>query len=161
LRSQSRRDFLLFTAGVLAAAAGGYWLRPDRAPARFFPRALHDRPDTLAARVGLSRPAREGALERAIPVHDCVAGGPRSEGRRVRTYGRGDVTYLRSNYAGRAPTGEFLLNWGLTLGGLASGVEERLDLVRLQTEFPFHEQVTRFVCVEGWSAIAWWGGIRF
>src|SRR6185503_12924371 len=22
-------------------------------------------------------------------------------------------------------------------------------------------QVTRLVCVEGWSAVAWWGGIRF
>ena len=24
-----------------------------------------------------------------------------------------------------------------------------------------HEQNTRLVCVEGWSAIAWWAGLRF
>jgi len=24
-----------------------------------------------------------------------------------------------------------------------------------------HEQITRLVCVEGWSAIAWWAGARF
>jgi DMSO/TMAO reductase YedYZ molybdopterin-dependent catalytic subunit len=24
-----------------------------------------------------------------------------------------------------------------------------------------HEQITRLVCVEGWSAIAWWAGLRF
>ena len=27
--------------------------------------------------------------------------------------------------------------------------------------FPRHDQVTRLCCVEGWSAIAWWGGLRF
>jgi DMSO/TMAO reductase YedYZ molybdopterin-dependent catalytic subunit len=31
------------------------------------------------------------------------------------------------------------------------------DLLR----FAHHEQVSRLVCVEGWSAIAWWGGLRF
>jgi len=25
----------------------------------------------------------------------------------------------------------------------------------------YHEQITRFVCVEGWSAIAWWAGLTF
>ena len=24
-----------------------------------------------------------------------------------------------------------------------------------------HDQITRFVCVEGWSAIAWWSGLSF
>jgi DMSO/TMAO reductase YedYZ molybdopterin-dependent catalytic subunit len=27
--------------------------------------------------------------------------------------------------------------------------------------FPMHEQITRLVCVEDWSAIAWWAGPRF
>jgi hypothetical protein len=27
--------------------------------------------------------------------------------------------------------------------------------------FSIHEQITRLVCVEGWSAIAWWPGLRF
>src|SRR5436309_1781077 len=38
---------------------------------------------------------------------------------------------------------------------------ERLALDRLLEQFALHEQVTRLVCVEGWSTIAWWGGIRF
>jgi hypothetical protein len=29
------------------------------------------------------------------------------------------------------------------------------------TRFSIHEQITRLVCVEGWSAIAWWAGLRF
>jgi hypothetical protein len=28
------------------------------------------------------------------------------------------------------------------------------------TRFSVHEQITRLVCVEGWSAIAWWSGLR-
>jgi len=32
---------------------------------------------------------------------------------------------------------------------------------QLIRSFPMHEQVTRLVCVEGWSGVAWWGGIRF
>jgi DMSO/TMAO reductase YedYZ molybdopterin-dependent catalytic subunit len=27
--------------------------------------------------------------------------------------------------------------------------------------FSIQEQITRLVCVEGWSAIAWWAGLRF
>jgi len=27
--------------------------------------------------------------------------------------------------------------------------------------FTMHEPITRLVCVEGWSAIAWWAGLRF
>jgi DMSO/TMAO reductase YedYZ molybdopterin-dependent catalytic subunit len=31
----------------------------------------------------------------------------------------------------------------------------------LLASFPLHEQITRLVCVEGWSAIASWAGLRF
>jgi DMSO/TMAO reductase YedYZ molybdopterin-dependent catalytic subunit len=31
----------------------------------------------------------------------------------------------------------------------------------LLASFQVHEQITRLVCVEGWSAIAWWAGLRF
>ncbi len=57
-----------------------------------------------------------------------------------------------------------MANWTLTLTGLASGKTETLrmpDIAALQKRFGPHEQVTRLVCVEGWSAIAWWGGLRF
>src|SRR5215470_14919982 len=37
LRGQSRRDFLVFTAGVVASAVGAFWLLPDRTRARLLP----------------------------------------------------------------------------------------------------------------------------
>ena len=48
-----------------------------------------------------------------------------------------------------------------TLEGLASGVSVSLDIRTLLARFTQHEQITRLVCVEGWSAIAWWSGLKF
>jgi len=49
----------------------------------------------------------------------------------------------------------------LTLGRLVSGLSISLDIRSLLTRFSVYEQITRLVCVEGWSAIAWWAGLRF
>jgi DMSO/TMAO reductase YedYZ molybdopterin-dependent catalytic subunit len=55
----------------------------------------------------------------------------------------------------------YISGWNLTLEGLASGLSVSLDIRKLMNRFPVHEQITRLVCVEGWSAIAWWAGLRF
>jgi len=49
----------------------------------------------------------------------------------------------------------------LTLDGLAAGLSVSLNIRNLLAAFQVHEQITRLVCVEGWSAIAWWSGLRF
>jgi DMSO/TMAO reductase YedYZ molybdopterin-dependent catalytic subunit len=49
----------------------------------------------------------------------------------------------------------------LTLDGLSSGLAVSLDIRTLLTHHQIHDQITRFVCVEGWSAIAWWAGLKF
>lgn len=95
-----------------------------------------------------------------LSFDDFVAEALYSPTRSVRTYSKRDVTPLRNNYEGKTPGPEYLGTWTLTLSGLASGSDVVLrieDLLR----FAHHEQVTRLVCVEGWSAIAWWGGVRF
>jgi len=160
LEAQSRRDFLLFAAGLAVAASGAWWILPDRTRAKLLPGAGHDALDTLAARVGLTAGRREQILGRALTFDDDVAEALYSKGRRVRTYPRSRVTALRNNYAGRTPGAEYLPTWSLQLAGLASGGIERLVPADLQ-RLAFHEQVTRLVCVEGWSAVAWWGGVRF
>ena len=161
LAAQSRRDFLLFAAGTVAAAAGAWWLLPDRTRARLLPGPAHDRLDTLAARLGLSRETRERALDRALTFDDDVAEALYSRDRRVRTYDRSQVTPLRNNYDGQTPGPEYLPGWSLELSGLATGAPARLPIGDLRRRFARVEQVTRLVCVEGWSAIAWWGGLRF
>jgi DMSO/TMAO reductase YedYZ molybdopterin-dependent catalytic subunit len=161
LAAQSRRDFLLLAAGTVAAAAGAWWLLPDIAKARLLPGKARIRLDVLAGRLGLSRASRERVLDRALGFDDDVAAALFSRRRRVRTYRRSDVTRLPVNYSGRVPGPEYLATWTLRVSGLASGRAERLRREDLAGRFPLHQQVTRLVCVEGWSAIAWWGGIRF
>lgn len=160
LAAPSRRDFLLLGAGAIAATAGAWWLLPDRTKSHLLPTA-HDRLDTLAARVGLTRERREATLNRALTFDDDIAEALYSKDRRVRTYSRRDITPLRSNLAGQTPGPETLPSWRLEVAGLASGRAEQFTVADLIHRLPFHEQVTRLCCVEGWSAIAWWGGVRF
>ena len=160
LQAGTRRDFLLFAAGLLASAAGAWWLLPDRTRARLAGDSS-ERLDSLAARLGLTRDRAEGVLDRALTFDDDVSEALYSRGRRVRTYDRSQVTPLRNNYDGRTPGPEYLPSWRLRVSGLASGRDQSLSIEALTTRFPLREQVTRLVCVEGWSAVAWWGGLKF
>jgi len=161
LDARTRRDFLLFAAGTLATTLGAWWLLPDRTRGRLLPKPGHDALDTIAARVGLTRERREATLNGALTFDDDVAEALYSRDRRVRTYSRTDVTRLRNNYNGRTPGPEYVPGWRLRVTGLANGASAELALSDLAGKFTLHEQVTRLVCVEGWSAVAWWGGIRF
>jgi len=129
--NHDRRDFVFFGVGAIAAFAGF----------RLFKRGHYPRS--------------------VLTFDDYVAEALYSPTRSVRTYSRHDVTPLRNNYEGRTPGSEYLGAWTLTLSGLASGRDVELRIAGLLGGFAHHEQVTRLVCVEGWSAIAWWGGLRF
>jgi DMSO/TMAO reductase YedYZ molybdopterin-dependent catalytic subunit len=149
LRYQSRRDFLVFGAGAVAALAGAGFLLPQ---------------DTLS-RMGMSRnmdsPGKEWFLNKALRIDDDVAEALYSGSRRVPTYTKSQITSLKNNYNGATPDPGYISGWKLTLDGLASGLSISLDIRNLLTRFSVHEQITRLVCVEGWSAIAWWAGLRF
>ncbi len=160
LSSRSRRDFLLFGAGILATAATGWWLLPERTKRRWLPSA-HDRLDSLAARVGLTPEQRERQLSRVLTFDDDVAEALYSRNRSVRTYDRPDPRPLRNNYHGRTPGPEHVAGWKLSLTGLASGRVESLSLGELTSRFTRHDMNTRLVCVEGWSHVTAWGGLRF
>ncbi len=161
LKRRSRRDFLLFGAGAAAAAAGFWWLMPDDARQAWLPARAHHALDTLDARLGLTYARRERFLDRALTFDDDVAEALYSPTRTVRTYGRGDLTPLRNNYNGATPEPDYIPDWKLTLSGLASGETKTFTIDDLLGRFQLHDQITRLVCVEGWSAVAWWSGLRF
>jgi len=123
---RTRRDFLLFGAGALAAVAGARSLLPH-----------------------------------ALRIDDDVSELLYSPHRMVPTYTKSQITPLKNNYNGATPDSGYISAWHLTLDGLASGLSVALDIRSLMSRFPVHEQITRLVCVEGWSAIAWWAGLRF
>jgi DMSO/TMAO reductase YedYZ molybdopterin-dependent catalytic subunit len=160
LRRQSRRDFLLFSAGSFAALAGIWWISPLASKKRIFGEHATDFLDTAAARFGATKERSQRFLNSALTFDDDVAEALYSPTRSVRTYKRSDVTSLRNNYAGRTPSPAYLADWTLTLTGLASGTDVVLRIADL-ARFERHAQVTRLCCVEGWSAIAGWSGVRF
>jgi DMSO/TMAO reductase YedYZ molybdopterin-dependent catalytic subunit len=149
LRHQSRRDFLVFGAGALVALASAGFLLPK---------------DTLS-RIGIHRnmdsPGKEWFLNKALRIDDDVAESLYSANRSVPTYTKSQITPLKNNYNGTTPDPGYISEWKLTLDGLASGLSVTLDIRNLLTRFSVHEQITRLVCVEGWSAIAWWAGLKF
>ena len=145
----TRRDVLLFGAGALAALAGGGFLLPQDTLSR------------LGVRRDMDPPAKEWFLNKALRIDDDVAEALDSVNRSVPTYTKSQITPLKNNYNGATPDAGYIPGWNLTLDGLASGLSISLDIGNLTTRFSSHEQITRLVCVEGWSAVAWWSGLRF
>jgi DMSO/TMAO reductase YedYZ molybdopterin-dependent catalytic subunit len=148
LRGWSRRDLLFFGAGVVATIVGGGFLLPSETLGRWG--------ITVA-----EHPGKERFLNHALNLDDDIAEALYSKDRVVPTYSKSDITPLTNNYNGATPDNSYLPGWRLTLRGLASGQPIALDIHDLLTRFPQHEQITRLVCVEGWSAIAWWSGLKF
>jgi DMSO/TMAO reductase YedYZ molybdopterin-dependent catalytic subunit len=149
LQYLSRRDVLLLGAGAVAALAGGGFLLPQDTLSR------------LGVRRNMDSPWKEWFLNKALRIDDDVAEALYSENRIVPTYTKSQITPLKNNYNGATPDPGYISGWNLTLDGLASGPSISLNIRNLLTRFSVHEQITRLVCVEGWSAIAWWAGLRF
>src|SRR5215831_9987448 len=105
---------------------------------------------------------QEGWLaNKALRFDDDVAEALYSRNRLVPTYTKSQVTPLKNNYNGATPGPGYIPAWRLTLDGLSSGLAVSLDVHTLLTHHQIHDQITRIVCVEGWSAIAWWAGLKF
>jgi DMSO/TMAO reductase YedYZ molybdopterin-dependent catalytic subunit len=149
LRHWTRRDVLLFGAGAIAALAGGGSLLPQATLERLG--VIHG---------NKTWPKKEWFLNRALRIDDDVAEALYSQKRLVPTYTKSQITPLRNNYNGATPDPSYIPEWQLELNGLASGLRVSLNIRNLLTRFQLHEQITRLVCVEGWSAIAWWSGLR-
>jgi DMSO/TMAO reductase YedYZ molybdopterin-dependent catalytic subunit len=149
LRYQTRRDLLLFGAGVAAALAGAGFVLPQNTLTR------------MGVRRDMDSPGKEWFLNKALRIDDDVAEALYSGNRMVPIYTKSQITPLKNNYNGATPDPGHISGWKLALDGLASGLSVSLDIGSLMDRFSVHEQITRLVCVEGWSAIAWWSGIRF
>ena len=149
MRYRTRREVLTFGIGVTAVATGAGYLLPQNTLNR------------LGVRRDMSSRGKELLLNNALRVDDDVAEALYSHNRMVPTYTKSQITPIKNNYNGATPESGYISGWNLTLEGLASGLSVSLDVRTLTNRFSLHEQITRFVCVEGWSAIAWWAGLRF
>ena len=149
LRRWTRRDVLLFGAGALATlAVGGSQL----------PRKLLQQ---LRLDPGGTTGPDKWLLNKALRLDDDVSTALYSQHHLVPTYTKSQITPLKNNYNGATPDPAYIPGWRLTLDGLSSGFAVSLDIEALLARHRIHDQITRLVCVEGWSAIAWWSGLRF
>jgi len=149
LRYRTRRDVLSFSIGAVAVVAGAGLLLPQNTLSR------------LGVRRDMNSRGKEWLLNKALRIDDDVAETLYSRNRMVPTFTKSQTTPIKNNYNGVTPDPGYIAGWTLTLDGLASGLTISLDIRKLMNRFPMHEQITRLVCVEGWSAIAWWAGLRF
>ena len=149
MRYRTRRDVLVFGIGAAAVITGAGYLLPKDTLSR------------LGVRRDMSSRGKEWLLNNALRVDDDLAEALYSQNRMVPTYTRTQITPIKNNYNGTTPDPWYISGWKLTLDGLATGMSLSLNIQALMNRFSVHDQITRFVCVEGWSAIAWWAGLRF
>ena len=150
LRRWTRRDVLLFGAGALATLAVG----GSQLPLKVLQRLGLDQGGTTG-------PENKWLLNKALRLDDDVSTVLYSQHHLVPTYTKSQITPLKNNYNGATPDPAYIPGWRLTLDGLSSGLAVSLDIEALLARHRIHDQITRLVCVEGWSAIAWWSGLRF
>jgi hypothetical protein len=158
LKGQSRRDFLLYGAGAALTAYGFWWLLPDDTKQR-----LGDKHVQFNTR-------KEAVLDKALNLDDNISSFLYDPNRLVPTYAKSHALSAAAfpvNYEGGMPDalyGNYVPHWSLTLSGLASGKNVTLrmaDIEALIARYGRKEQVTRLVCVEGWSVIGWWSGLAY
>ena len=150
IRRWTRRDVLLLGAGALATLAVG----GSQLPRKVLQTLAFDQSGTTG-------PENKWLLNKALQLDDEVSTALYSQHHLVPTYTKSQITPLKNNYNGATPDPAYIPGWRLTLDGLSSGLAVALDIEALLARHRIHDQITRLVCVEGWSAIAWWSGLRF
>jgi DMSO/TMAO reductase YedYZ molybdopterin-dependent catalytic subunit len=141
LRRWTRRNLMSFGAGALSTLAVG----GSQLPREFFERLGLD-----PVEIG---PEDKWLLNKALRLDDGVSAAIYSQHHLVPTYTKSQITPLKNNYNGATPDPAYIPGWRLTLDGLSSGLTVSLDIGVLLAHHQIHDQITRLVCVEGWSAI--------
>ncbi|MBV9301961.1 MAG: molybdopterin-dependent oxidoreductase [Acidobacteriaceae bacterium] len=137
LRRKTRRDFLVGGLAAIGAFGGYKWVRSRK------------RED------GLQWPERK-----ILDMNGQLAHSYFSDSHLMPTYSRSDVGWLK-------PNGDIGMDedadpdpWVVKVIADENGSELNLSLADVKA-LPKTEMITRFCCIEGWSAIAYWGGARF
>jgi DMSO/TMAO reductase YedYZ molybdopterin-dependent catalytic subunit len=134
LRRLTRRGFITMAAAAGAGYAGWTWLRAT---------------------------PREGGLQwplrRALEANESLSRAYFSEARLSPQFDPSDVTRARINGRLGLQSPLDLDAWRLKIEGAAAPAALTLDDLR---QFPRHSMITELRCIEGWSTIVSWSGVR-
>ena len=134
LRRRSRRGFLTMGIGAAAAFAGWKWLR------------------TRPREGGVAWPFR-----RVLEANERIARAYFSPDRLSTEFRRSDITRARVNGGQGLKSPIDLDAWRLNIEGLGAPLHLTLDDLR---RFPRRTMITELRCIEGWSTIVEWSGVR-
>lgn len=135
-RRRSRRSFLTGAVGVVAAAGGWRWVQTQRTDGGI-PRVLRNALETNEAiwsNLADGRSAPEYPISRATPIQ------------------------VNGLIGLRQPID--LDAWTLRVEGPDGEVLDELDISAFEA-LPQHDLVIEHKCIEGWSSIVHWGGVRY
>ena len=135
LKRLTRRGFLTAAVAAGAGFAGWKWLR------------------TRPADGGVAWP-----LRRALETNESLARAYFSEARLSPEFRRGDITRPRINGRLGLKSALDLDAWRLHIEGARQDVALTLDDLR---QLPRRTMITELRCIEGWSTIVEWSGVRF
>lgn len=130
----TRRGFVTMGLAAGAGYAGWKWLR--------------------------SRPRVEGLewpLRRVLEANESLARAYFSEARLSPQFRRSDISPARINGRLGLQSPIDLAAWSLNIEGAAQPISLTLDDIK---GLPRHEMITELRCIEGWSTIVQWGGVR-
>jgi len=137
LRRRSRRGFLI--AGL--AAVGG-----------------------ISAYEWITKSAEENEVpwpqRGVLDINGKLAHAYLSDSHLMPTFSADRITYLKPNGDEGLKTPLDLSEWELQVTAGKNAPVIKLQLSDI-TALPRVEMITRFCCIEGWNAIAWWTGARF
>jgi len=136
LRRRTRRDFLIGGLATAAAIGSYEWIKKAKDAD------------------GTPWPQR-----RVLDLNGKLAHEYLSDSRLMPTYRLDQVGWLKPNGNIGLNTPPDLENWELQVdSGAAHSLALRMADIKA---LPKVEMITRFCCIEGWSTIAYWGGVRF
>lgn len=135
MSSRSRRSFLLGGAAAVLGIAGWKWMSDE---------------------------TKEGIYRRAFEFNERVSQVFYSPKRLAAEFPLDRVTRPARVNGDMGMTGEFdAADWRLSVGGLADRKEDLILTLDDIKKLPRIEMTTEFKCIEGWSTIVHWAGVRF
>ncbi len=136
MKALTRRGLLAGGAGLAAVAVTWRWLTTA--------------PDAN----GIPAP-----LRRVLGVNEDISGAAFSDARQTPAFSASDAREIRVNGMEGMDEEFNPATWSLTVGGLAAGTQTlKIQDVRA---LPRRDLIAEFKCIEGWSVVVHWAGIRF